>query len=258
MSQVQRYAAFTTDPAGGNPAGAVLDADDLGESDMQRIATEVGYSETAFVLRAGQTGNDLGLRFFSPLAEVAFCGHATIATSVALVASGAQGPLRFATEAGPVTVATTREAGAVQAQLRSVPGHSVPVSPGVLLEALAALGWPIETSTPTTRHTSPSRETTTSSSPPARGSVSPHWTTTSLGSERSASARDGRLFSSSGRRTSPRSTPATRSRSVASSRTRRRGRRLRHSVPTYGRQDACRNHGSSRSCRAWTWAGRAR
>ena len=144
MSQVQRYAAFTTDPAGGNPAGVVLDADDLGESDMQRIATEVGYSETAFVLRAGQTGNDLGLRFFSPLAEVAFCGHATIATSVALVASGAQGPFRFATEAGPVTVATTREAGAVQAQLRSVPGHSVPVSPGVLLEALAALGWPVD------------------------------------------------------------------------------------------------------------------
>jgi len=144
MSQVQRYAAFTTDPAGGNPAGVVLDADELDEADMQRIATQVGYSETAFVLRAGRTGHDLGLRFFSPLAEVAFCGHATIASSVALVASGAQGPFRFATKAGPVVVTTTLESGAVHAQLRSVPGHSRPVDPGVLHEVLAALRWPID------------------------------------------------------------------------------------------------------------------
>jgi PhzF family phenazine biosynthesis protein len=49
MSDVLRYTAFTTDPAGGNPAGVVLDASDLDEAAMQALAAEVGYSETAFV-----------------------------------------------------------------------------------------------------------------------------------------------------------------------------------------------------------------
>ena len=141
MTQVQRYAAFTSDPAGGNPAGVVLDADDLDEARMQQIAAEVGYSETAFVLRAGRHAPDYGLRFFSPLAEVAFCGHATIATSVALAESGAGGPFRFETKAGGIEVTTGRDAGVIRASLRSVPAHSRPVSSDALLEALEALRW---------------------------------------------------------------------------------------------------------------------
>ena len=50
---IQRYAAFTDDPAGGNPAGVVLDASALDDAAMQAIAADVGYSETAFV-----TGRD--------------------------------------------------------------------------------------------------------------------------------------------------------------------------------------------------------
>lgn len=141
MAQVQRYAAFTSDPAGGNPAGVVLDADDLDEARMQQIAAEVGYSETAFVLRAGRQAPDYGLRFFSPLAEVAFCGHATVATSVALAESGAQGPFRFETEAGRIDVATEREAGVIRASLQSAPARSRPGSSDALLGALDALRW---------------------------------------------------------------------------------------------------------------------
>ena len=47
---VLRYSAFTTDPSGGNPAGVVLDARGLSDDAMQRIAADVGYSETAFLL----------------------------------------------------------------------------------------------------------------------------------------------------------------------------------------------------------------
>ncbi len=141
MSQIHRYAAFTSDPSGGNPAGVVLDADGLDETRMQQIAAEVGYSETAFVLRAGRKSPHFGLRFFSPLAEVAFCGHATIATSVALAESGACGPFRFETLAGEVQVSTERETGAMRASLRSVPGYSRPVTPPVLGETLRALRW---------------------------------------------------------------------------------------------------------------------
>ena len=49
MAEVLRYAAFTLGGEGGNPAGVVLDAGDLDDAEMQRIAAEVGYSETAFL-----------------------------------------------------------------------------------------------------------------------------------------------------------------------------------------------------------------
>ena len=144
MTRIERYAAFSADPAGGNPAGVVLEADDLDDIVMQQIAAEVGYSETAFVFREGRAQPDFGLRFFSPLAEVAFCGHATIATSVALTEFGAQGPFRFETRAGEIHVSTRQEGGVTRASMRSVPAHSRPVTPHALDEALEALGWSAE------------------------------------------------------------------------------------------------------------------
>ena len=79
--EVLRYAAFTADGRGGNPAGVVLDAGSLTDDRMLAIAGEVGCSETAFVVPAGTPaagdGYVAAARFFSPLAEVAFCGHAT-------------------------------------------------------------------------------------------------------------------------------------------------------------------------------------
>ena len=74
--QVRRIAAFTDGGRGGNPAGVVL-ADALpGHAEMQRIAAEVGYSETAF---AAPWDDAFVVRYFSPETEVPFCGHATIA-----------------------------------------------------------------------------------------------------------------------------------------------------------------------------------
>lgn len=139
--QIHRYAAFTSNPAGGNPAGVILDADHLDPTEMQQIATDIGYSETAFVLRSGRQPGDFRLRFFSPLAEVPFCGHATIATSIALVEAGAPGPFRFETRAGQIIASTDRAGGVLSASLRSVPGHSRPVTPHALSAALDALAW---------------------------------------------------------------------------------------------------------------------
>src|SRR5947208_906321 len=118
MADVLRYAAFTTDPAGGNPAGVVLDAAGLDEAAMQAIAAEVGYSETAFVVPAGEGAYDV--RYFAPAAEVPFCGHATIATAVALAERGAHGALRFRTKSGEVGVSTQVLDGGVSATLISV------------------------------------------------------------------------------------------------------------------------------------------
>ncbi|EWT01904.1 phenazine biosynthesis protein PhzF [Intrasporangium oryzae NRRL B-24470] len=141
MKDVLRYAAFTSDPAGGNPAGIVLHADGLRDDEMQRIAADVGYSETAFLFRADRTPPRYGLRFFSPLDEVAFCGHATIATAVALAERGATGTVVFETPVGDIEVGTERVDGVVRASLTSVETHSRPVSDAVLGEALQALRW---------------------------------------------------------------------------------------------------------------------
>ncbi|KAA0002664.1 MAG: PhzF family phenazine biosynthesis protein, partial [Thermoplasmata archaeon] len=70
--------AFTNKPFKGNPAGVVLHADDLDEKIMQKIASQLKCSETAFVMKSNKA--DYLLRFFSPLKEVDLCGHATIAT----------------------------------------------------------------------------------------------------------------------------------------------------------------------------------
>jgi PhzF family phenazine biosynthesis protein len=80
---VHRYAAFTRDPETGNPAGVLPEARGLSDADMLRIAAEVGFSETAFLIRTAE--NTYDVRYVSPRIEVPFCGHATIATGVALV-----------------------------------------------------------------------------------------------------------------------------------------------------------------------------
>ncbi len=141
MTEVLRYAAFTTTPDGGNPAGVVLDADGLTDAAMQSIATDVGYFETAFV-RPGENPRRRKMRYFSPLAEVPFCGHATIATSVALGEREGTGRWVFETPVGDIAVETSADEIGVIAKMRSVPTSSAPASTADLQLALTALGWP--------------------------------------------------------------------------------------------------------------------
>jgi len=119
---VLRYAAFTDDPASGNPAGVVVGAGQLAEPDMLGIAAEVGYSETAFVTGADPRRGRYAVRYFSPRAEVPFCGHATIATAVEIARRAGAGSLVFSTRAGEVPVQTVIRDGRRWATLTSVPG----------------------------------------------------------------------------------------------------------------------------------------
>jgi PhzF family phenazine biosynthesis protein len=141
-AQILRYTAFTTDPSGGNPAGVVPDAAGLGEAEMLAVAADLGYSETAFVTERDEVRRRFSIRFFSPLAEVDFCGHATVAAAVALAERLGSGALLFDTPVGEVPVDTSASPdGSVRATLTSVPTESGPVGPGELDAALAALGW---------------------------------------------------------------------------------------------------------------------
>lgn len=80
--------AFAERPFRGNPAGVVLDADGLDDGQRQRIAAEVNASETAFVERLGDLHRAPLIRWFTPGAEVEFCGHATLAAAHALFEVG--------------------------------------------------------------------------------------------------------------------------------------------------------------------------
>jgi len=70
--------AFTKNNEGGNPAGVVINEAALSESDMQKIAHKLGFSETAFI--TDLTKDTQLIRFFTPQKEVDLCGHATIAS----------------------------------------------------------------------------------------------------------------------------------------------------------------------------------
>jgi PhzF family phenazine biosynthesis protein len=139
--EILRYTAFSSDPAGGNPAGVVLDARGVDDAAMLAAAAEVGYSETAFLL---PTDRDrvMDVRYFSPLAEVPFCGHATIATAVAHAERHGPGDLILNTRAGTVPVHTARALdGTISATLVSVPPKTEDLRGPVLAELLAVLGW---------------------------------------------------------------------------------------------------------------------
>lgn len=144
--EVLRYTAFSADPEGGNPAGVVLDATGARDDEMLAVAAEVGYSETAFLIP--REPGWFEVRYFSPLAEVPFCGHATIASAVAYADRHGHGTLRFDTPAGLVEV-TTKSAlhtvpssdGHSTATLISVPPRTKDLSPDLLDALLRILRW---------------------------------------------------------------------------------------------------------------------
>jgi PhzF family phenazine biosynthesis protein len=139
--EILRYTAFSNDPAGGNPAGVVLDSTSLTPEEMQQIATEVGYSETAFL--APRPDGGLGTRYFSPRAEVPFCGHATIAAAVAHAERHGEGEQVLHTAAGPVPVDTRRGVdGQMSATLTSVRPRIDPLDSTDVDRLLRIFGWP--------------------------------------------------------------------------------------------------------------------
>ncbi|MEV6166112.1 PhzF family phenazine biosynthesis isomerase [Streptomyces sp. NPDC052052] len=148
-TEILRYTAFSADPAGGNPAGVVLDASGLDAAAMLAVAAELGYSESAFLTGRNEPGHDgppavreYTIRYFSPKAEVPFCGHATVAAALALAERDGPGDLVFRTSAGPVPVTVAREGGELRATLTSVAPEVMDIAPDDLAEALAALDWP--------------------------------------------------------------------------------------------------------------------
>ncbi|TDD39497.1 PhzF family phenazine biosynthesis protein [Actinomadura sp. KC06] len=135
--------AFADRPFTGNPAGVCLLADAADPEWMQRVAAEMKHSETAFVRPVAEGDADYELRWFTPVTEVALCGHATMAAAHALYETGAVAsgrPIRFRTlESGVLTV-TRDETGRLSMDFPACP----PEPAGTVPEGLAeALGIPV-------------------------------------------------------------------------------------------------------------------
>lgn len=111
------------------------------DQDMLETAADVGYSETVFAVGQGTT---LDVRYFSPEAEVPFCGHATIALGVLLGQQSGEGEYELNTVEGTVGLKVAETASGLQATLTSVEPHSEDASDEVVLRALDALGWSTE------------------------------------------------------------------------------------------------------------------
>ena len=119
--QVERLAAFADGSRGGNPAGVVI-AEALPDAAMmQRIAAEVGYSETVF---AAPEAGGWKVRYYSALAEVAFCGHATIALGAALGVRMGAGRYDLALAQSAISVVAAPDGDGWQATLTSPPTWS--------------------------------------------------------------------------------------------------------------------------------------
>jgi PhzF family phenazine biosynthesis protein len=146
-TEILRLAAFTTDPGGGNPAGVVVAPAPLSDTEMQRIAAEIGYSETGFLTPVADDASSLEgrrfrVRYFSPVAEVPFCGHVTIAAGVALAERFGAGAFEFVTNAGTVPVSVTPDPeGRLRATLTSVEPRIKQPTGEFVESVLDALHW---------------------------------------------------------------------------------------------------------------------
>lgn len=135
---LQRLAAFSDGDRGGNPAGVVIGERLAEAAEMQRIAAELGYSETVF---AAPQGDGWRVRYFSPAVEVPFCGHATVALGAALAERCGDGVFPLTLNQAVITVEGRRQGDRWSAALQSPPTRNAPVAPEPLAAALELFGY---------------------------------------------------------------------------------------------------------------------
>lgn len=135
---VLKIAAFSAGTRGGNPAGVVIAEALPSNEEMQRVAALVGFSETVFAAASGQGWR---VRYFSPQAEIPFCGHATIALGAALAARSGAGVFQLKLNHTAITVEGYPQGEAWAAALQSPPTRSQAASEDTIARALGLFGY---------------------------------------------------------------------------------------------------------------------
>ena len=119
--KVEKISAFSYKNDGGNPAGVLFMDKMLDDNEMLKIAKEVNYSETAFLLKQG---DDFRIRYFSPETEIAFCGHATIASGYSIAQKFGLGKYTLFLNEGSIEIDVGEKNGESFTSISSVPTHS--------------------------------------------------------------------------------------------------------------------------------------
>ena len=139
---LQKIAAFSDRDQGGNPAGVLIADRHPSPEEMQRIAYEVGFSETAFASPLEANGDRaFRVRYFSPESEVPFCGHATIALGAALALKYGDGVFQLSLNEAEITVEGRRDGDQISAMLQSPPTFSAQTTHQLVSETLELFGY---------------------------------------------------------------------------------------------------------------------
>lgn len=113
---VLRLAAFSQNGLGGNPAGVAFYDSMPSAEEMMAIAKEVGYSETAFLVKQNDGWR---VRYFAPELEVPFCGHATIALGAALGERFGEGTYKLILNNSEISVSAKKSGSGMSVTLQS-------------------------------------------------------------------------------------------------------------------------------------------
>jgi trans-2,3-dihydro-3-hydroxyanthranilate isomerase len=99
---------FTDTPLTGNQLAVFTDGRDLDDLTMQRLAKEMNFSETVFVLPA-EAGGHARIRIFTPVTELPFAGHPVLGSAYVLAGPLQLGEIQLETGSGVVPVTLERE-----------------------------------------------------------------------------------------------------------------------------------------------------
>ncbi|MEE9320361.1 MAG: PhzF family phenazine biosynthesis isomerase [Granulosicoccus sp.] len=123
--------AFTDSVFKGNPAAVIITDRWHSDKIMQSIASENNLSETAFLVK--RATHSYEIRWFSPITEIAFCGHATLASSFVLFEAqpDAQAIMFSAKAVGKLSAVKT-ESGQIQMDFPNTKPETVEAIPDAL------------------------------------------------------------------------------------------------------------------------------
>lgn len=138
---ILKLAAFSHNGQGGNPAGVVFNDTMPSEEEMLKTAKEVGYSETAFLVKQDDSWR---VRYFAPAMEVPFCGHATIALGAALGERFGDGEYKLVLNDSQISVRAIKSAQGMSSTLQSPGTHSEEALKEYVKRILAAFKWKSE------------------------------------------------------------------------------------------------------------------
>ncbi len=111
----------------------------VSEHDMARVASDVGYSETAFAVAQDDGGKNWRVRYFLPESEVSFCGHATIALGAALGGQNGEDTYTLVLNEATITVDVAAIPEGMFATLSSPPTKSRSMTEDEAEDVLALL-----------------------------------------------------------------------------------------------------------------------